>query len=113
MPLKHRAASKRSTSRSGAWPPTSALSPREREIAALITYGLTNREIATELTISRGTVAVHVHHILAKLAVRTRAQVAIWAVERKVGHAPQDGKQGRVPQSSERISRPARLLARS
>ena len=68
-------------------PATSVLSPREQEVAALITYGLTNREIAAELAISEGTVAVHVHHILAKLGIRSRAQVAAWAVEHKVAQA--------------------------
>ena len=55
------------------------LSRREREVAALLTQGLTNRQIADELVISEWTVDSHVRHILTKLAVRSRAQVAAWA----------------------------------
>ena len=52
------------------------LSPREREVAALISVGLTNREIASSLVISEATVKVHVRHILEKLRARSRAEVA-------------------------------------
>jgi ATP/maltotriose-dependent transcriptional regulator MalT len=54
------------------------LTPREREVAALLADGLTNSEIARRLVISRKTVAVHVSHILAKLEMSSRAQVAAW-----------------------------------
>jgi DNA-binding CsgD family transcriptional regulator len=54
------------------------LTPREREVAALLADGLTNSEIARRLVISRKTVAVHVSHILAKLEMSGRAQVAAW-----------------------------------
>lgn len=53
------------------------LSRREREVAALIPHGLTNREIAALLFIAERTVDTHVEHILAKLGVRSRSQVAI------------------------------------
>jgi DNA-binding CsgD family transcriptional regulator len=56
----------------------SMLTPREREVAALVADGLTNAEIARRLVISRKTVAVHVSHILAKLEMSSRAQVAAW-----------------------------------
>jgi non-specific serine/threonine protein kinase len=62
--------------------PSEELSPREREVAILIARGHTNREIATMLVISEWTVDTHVRHILTKLHVRSRAQVAVWAVER-------------------------------
>ena len=58
-----------------------ALTRREREVAALIARGLTNREIAEELIISEMTADSHVSHILRKLGFRSRAQVARWAVE--------------------------------
>jgi non-specific serine/threonine protein kinase len=58
------------------------LSPREREVAALIAQGLTNRQIADELMITQWTADTHVRHILTKLDVRSRAQVATWAAER-------------------------------
>jgi len=55
---------------------TSALTPRQRELAGLIAQGLTNREIAQGLGISVFTVRHHVSHVLRKLKVKSRAQVA-------------------------------------
>ena len=52
------------------------LSDREREIAALVSEGMSNRQIAERLRISKRTVDSHVEHILAKLHVRTRVQIA-------------------------------------
>jgi RNA polymerase sigma factor (sigma-70 family) len=51
-----------------------ALTPREREVVDLMSEGLTNRQIAERLAISRATVKVHVRHILEKLG-RTREPV--------------------------------------
>jgi non-specific serine/threonine protein kinase len=56
------------------------LTPREREIARLLTQGATDREIAAELAIAVGTASVHVHRILGKLGLSSRWQVADWAV---------------------------------
>jgi DNA-binding CsgD family transcriptional regulator/tetratricopeptide (TPR) repeat protein len=56
------------------------LTAREREIAALLTRGLTNGQIARRLVISTKTVSVHVSHILAKLGMATRTEVAAWAM---------------------------------
>jgi DNA-binding CsgD family transcriptional regulator len=55
---------------------TMQLSQRERQVAELISVGLTNREIAKSLIISEATVKVHVHHILEKLGARSRVEVA-------------------------------------
>jgi DNA-binding NarL/FixJ family response regulator len=60
--------------------PTSALSPREREVYELLCEGLSNGEIATRLFITEGTVKVHVHHVFDKLGVRSRTALAINAV---------------------------------
>jgi DNA-binding NarL/FixJ family response regulator len=49
------------------------LTARELEIVALIAQGLSNKEIATRLTIERATVKNHVHNILGKLGVNDRA----------------------------------------
>jgi non-specific serine/threonine protein kinase len=57
------------------------LSRREQEVAVLIAEGHTNREIAERLVITEWTVDTHVRHILTKLGLRSRAQVAVWAVE--------------------------------
>jgi DNA-binding NarL/FixJ family response regulator len=59
----------------------SPLIGRERDVAALIARGLTNRQIAAELMISEQTAGTHVGNILGKLGLATRAQVAIWAIE--------------------------------
>ena len=60
----------------------SPLSQRECDVAMLTAEGLTNREIAGRLSISERTVETHLLHIRTKLDLRTRAQVAAWAVER-------------------------------
>jgi serine/threonine-protein kinase PknK len=52
------------------------LTPREVEVARLLALGHTDQEIAEELVITRGTASLHVHHILGKLGVRSRFQVA-------------------------------------
>jgi predicted ATPase/DNA-binding CsgD family transcriptional regulator len=57
------------------------LTEREREVAALIAQGKSNREIADELIVSYRTVETHVGTILSKLAFSSRAQIAVWAVE--------------------------------
>jgi DNA-binding CsgD family transcriptional regulator/tetratricopeptide (TPR) repeat protein len=57
------------------------LAPREREVAALIARGLTNRDIAVSLEITERTAETHVQHILNKLGFGARAQIAAWAVE--------------------------------
>jgi non-specific serine/threonine protein kinase len=60
--------------------PQAPLSQRERQVAVLIALGLTNAEIAGRLVITGGTAGSHVAHILAKLGLRSRAQIAAWAV---------------------------------
>ncbi len=59
--------------------PAGALSPREREVALLVARGLSNREIAESLVVSVRTVEAHVTHLLTKLRLRSRAQIAVWA----------------------------------
>jgi non-specific serine/threonine protein kinase len=53
----------------------SVLTSREWQIAQLLSQGLTNRAIASELYISEGTVRAHVEHILSKLQARSRVEV--------------------------------------
>ncbi|HEY3082260.1 MAG TPA: response regulator transcription factor [Chloroflexota bacterium] len=64
--------------RTPAWTP---LTPREREIAALVARGLTNQQIAEALVLEKGTVANHVQHILLKLALRSRTQLGVWVAK--------------------------------
>lgn len=54
------------------------LTSREHEIAALVADGLSNREIAARLIISKRTVDAHVEHIYAKLGISSRVQLANW-----------------------------------
>jgi DNA-binding NarL/FixJ family response regulator len=56
------------------------LTPREREVVALIAEGLTNAELAGRLYISPKTAAVHVSNVLAKLHMASRTEVATWAI---------------------------------
>jgi DNA-binding CsgD family transcriptional regulator len=58
-----------------AWHPLTA---REFEVARLIATGLTNAEIAAELSVSRRTVSSHVEHVLAKLGAARRTEIASW-----------------------------------
>lgn len=55
------------------------LPPRERDVLRLIAQGSTNREIATQLHIAEGTVKTYVTHLLNRLTLRNRAQLAIYA----------------------------------
>ncbi|MEV5834276.1 AAA family ATPase [Nocardia sp. NPDC052112] len=61
------------------------LSPREREVAALVAAGRSNREIATALVLSERTAQNHVQHILTKLGFANRSQIAAW-VSRNPNH---------------------------
>ena len=61
------------------------LTPREREVAALVAEGLSNRQIANQLYLSERTAETHVQNILTKLGFGSRAEVAAWAA--REGHA--------------------------
>ncbi|MFI6366340.1 protein kinase [Nocardia sp. NPDC050630] len=58
------------------------LTRREQEVADLVADGLTNRAIATRLSISLRTAEGHIEHILTKLGFTSRAQIAAWVAER-------------------------------
>lgn len=61
----------------------STLSDREWEVAMLVARGLSNRQIAAQLIVSERTVDTHVSHILRKLSLVSRAQIAAWAVQHR------------------------------
>jgi DNA-binding CsgD family transcriptional regulator/tetratricopeptide (TPR) repeat protein len=58
--------------------PWAPLSAREYAVASLVADGLTNREIAARLVLAPKTVSAHVEHILAKLGMARRSQIAAW-----------------------------------
>ena len=58
-----------------------ALTPRLREVAALIAEGLTNAEIGHRLTITPARATLHVEGVLRWLGCHTRVQVAVWAID--------------------------------
>jgi DNA-binding NarL/FixJ family response regulator len=58
-----------------------SLTPREVEVLRLLSQGQTNPQIAQNLLVSRGTVKIHVQHIISKLGVSDRTQAAVRAIE--------------------------------
>ena len=73
-----------------------SLSPREREVAALVAEGLSNREIGERLFIAERTAEGHLEQIRNKLGFHSRAEVAAWAVTNGLVV----GKASAVPRSS-------------
>lgn len=57
------------------------LTAREREVAALVAQGKSNRDIADALVLGERTIETHVGNVLSKLGFSSRAQIAAWAVE--------------------------------
>ncbi|MGW7414337.1 ATP-binding protein [Streptomyces sp. NPDC054863] len=81
------------------------LTRREREVATLVSAGLTNREISEQLVISKRTADAHVEHILAKLGFSSRTQIAALAREEGAGGTPGPGTPERglpAPRTAER-----------
>ena len=71
--------------------PGNELSGRELEVAGLLADGLTNAQIAERLFIARKTAAVHVSNILAKLGMRSRTEIAAWAIRTGVAEPASSG----------------------
>ena len=63
--------------------PVDPLTRREEEVLVLVAKGGTNAEIAQELFISLTTVKTHVAALMAKLGVRNRVEIAMWAYDTK------------------------------
>jgi len=71
------------------------LTRREQDVAVLVARGLSNSQIAATLVISARTVEKHVQHIMDKLGVSTRAQIAAWSAARPPGTpSPSSGAPG-------------------
>jgi two-component system, NarL family, nitrate/nitrite response regulator NarL len=64
--------------------PIEKLTQREVEILKQVAAGKSNKAIANALSITEGTVKVHVKNLLKKLELKTRVEAAIWAVEQKI-----------------------------
>lgn len=60
------------------------LTPREIEIVRMVVQGLKNRAVAESLSISEGTVKIHLHHIYEKLGIDGRLELVLWATEHGV-----------------------------
>jgi DNA-binding CsgD family transcriptional regulator len=63
------------------------LTPREREVLAMVADGLTNREIGSALFITESTAGVHVSNILGKLGVDSRTEAARYAIQAGIGRS--------------------------
>ena len=61
------------------------LTDREMEVATLVAEGLTNQAIARRLSVAPRTAEAHVENIRRKLQVRSRAQIAAWVTEHRLG----------------------------
>ena len=72
--------------------PNSDLTPRERQVLALIVNGKSNKEISGLLGITEGTVKCHVNVILERLGVSDRTQAAVAALQRGIMHFDPSGK---------------------
>src|SRR5713226_8021007 len=62
------------------------LTQRERAVAALISRGKSNREIADELVVAPRTIETHISSILSKLGFTSRTQIALWATEKALSN---------------------------
>jgi DNA-binding NarL/FixJ family response regulator len=67
----------------------STVTPRQLEVLELMLHGKANRQIARELSISPGTVKVHVEHIIAKLEVSDRTQAVVRALQLQILELPE------------------------
>jgi DNA-binding NarL/FixJ family response regulator len=64
--------------------PAAALTPREREVLALVAEGLPNKLIARRLEISEKTVKAHLTRVFEQIGVSDRTQAALWAKRHRV-----------------------------
>ena len=70
--------------------PSDPLTERETEVLNLLAQGLTNKDIAQELILSVRTVEAHLRNIFSKLAVGSRTEAALWAVNHGYGSSAKD-----------------------
>ncbi|MEQ6901999.1 helix-turn-helix transcriptional regulator [Nocardioides sp. YIM 152588] len=82
------------------------LSPREREVLALVAEGSSNAEVAAALVISVPTVKSHLAQLLRKLRARDRVALVVLAWREGVVAAPPTGAPPRLPGAGRRAHRP-------
>ena len=71
------------------------LTVREREVATLVAKGLSNKEVARHLNLREGTVKIHLHKILTKLAVKNRTVLAAMTL-RDIEPRPSEDRKGPI-----------------
>jgi DNA-binding NarL/FixJ family response regulator len=84
-PLAARAAREMIADRRRSTGGATGLSPREREVLALVAQGLPNKLIARRLEISEKTVKSHLTRVFAQIGVTDRTQAALWAGRHRIG----------------------------
>ena len=70
--------------------PAAGLTPREREVLAMVAEGLPNKLIARRLEISEKTVKAHLTRIFERIGVSDRTQAALWAQRQRPGAVVQE-----------------------
>jgi DNA-binding NarL/FixJ family response regulator len=76
--------------KTGEGEPVEPLTDREKDVIRLLGQGMSNKEIAAELSITERTARTHVSNILGKLNLASRTQAALWAVEHKLADPVRD-----------------------
>jgi DNA-binding NarL/FixJ family response regulator len=77
-------------------PPRTALSPREKDILALVADGRSNKEIATILALAENTVKNHLKNVLARLHLTNRVQAAVFALDHDTQIVPKGAAPGPI-----------------
>ena len=86
---------------------TVELTNRESQLVTLLAQGLKNKEIASCLGITEGTVRIYLSKLFAKIGARDRFEVAVFGLKNAYcGHASWDGRNGFVTESDEERARP-------
>jgi DNA-binding NarL/FixJ family response regulator len=65
---------------------TPPLTARQREIVALVSQGLSNKEVARRLNLTDGTVKIHLHRIYTRMRIRSRTALAAFALQSRSKH---------------------------
>lgn len=86
-------------------PRSRPLTPREKEVAALVAKGMKNREIAESLGIATGTVKIHLMHIFEKTGIRDRFELALQGLRLATERRQAERERGQSEQQPSAMSR--------